>query len=47
MNFPEENKKPSDEAPEEQVQLPKEKSEQERQFWLDAKYPEASGDSDR
>ena len=40
-------KKSSEEAAPEQAQLPHEKKEEERQFWLDTKYPDESGDSDR
>ena len=40
-------KKSSEEAAPEQAQLPHEKKEEERQFWLDTKYPDESGDSNR
>ena len=46
MKFAEETKKTVEETKQEQVQLPKEESE-ERDFWLDAKYSDAPSDSDR
>ena len=46
MKFAEETKKSLEETKQEQEQISKEKTE-ERNFWLDAKYSDASSDSDR
>ena len=47
MKFAEETKKSVEETKQEQVQIPEEKTEEERSFWLDAKYSDVSSDSDR
>ena len=47
MKFAEETKKSLEETKQEQVQIPEEKTEEERNFWLDAKYSDVSSDSDR
>ena len=47
MKFAEETKKSLEETKREQEEVSKEKTEEERNFWLDAKYSDVSSDSDR